>query len=130
MTAPFSKPNPPGAGIDLKPLTGALLLVDVHALEQGIQTTFGPTDAVRADVTVLDGPLAGERYRDTLLFPKVLQQQLRGQIGQKVLGRLGTGAAKPGQSAPWVLAEATDQDTKVAVAHLAQTTVSSAAPPF
>jgi hypothetical protein len=32
---------------------------------------------------------------------------LKGRIGQKVLAVLGKGTAKPGQSAPWILVDAT-----------------------
>ena len=63
--------------------------------------------------------------------PKVLAVQLRPRIGQKVLGRLGQGQAKPGQDAPWVLAEATESDVDVALAFLAKIAAPvAAAPPF
>lgn len=107
---PFAAPAPATGGIDLKTLLGALLIVEPLSVETGIQTSYGPTDAVRANVHVVDGPTAGEVHDDTLIFPKVLQSQLKSRIGQKVLGRLGQGQAKPGQSAPWVINEATGQD--------------------
>lgn len=113
-------------GIKWEDLKGSLLLFEVHSLEAGIKTAFGETDAVRADVTVLDGTNAGDTYNDTLVFPKVLVSQLRPNTGRKVLGRLGQGAAKPGQSAPWMLQDATDDDKTVARAHVAK----NAAPPF
>lgn len=118
MSTPFAPPSPPGSGIDFKELNGALLLIEVISIETGIQTSFGSNDAVRADVHVLDGPKAGERFLDTLIFPKVLQGQLKRSVGQKVLGRLGQGQAKPGQSPPWLLAEATPQDQQVGVQYL------------
>lgn len=117
MTDPFASPAS-AAGIKWADINGALLLLEVHSVEKDITTTFGPSDAVRADVTVLDGPSKGDEYRDTLVFPKGLQSQLRPNIGQKVLGRLGQGQAKPGQSAPWLLAEATDADKQIGVAYL------------
>ena len=113
-------------GIKWDDLKGSLLLFEVHSLEAGIKTAFGETDAVRADVTILDGSNVGETYNDTLVFPKVLVSQLRPNTGRKVLGRLGQGAAKPGQSAPWMLQDATDDDKTVARAHVAK----NAAPPF
>lgn len=113
-------------GIKWEDLKGSLLLFDVHSVETGIKTTFGETDAVRADVTVLDGDAAGDTYNDTLVFPKVLQSQLRPNVEKKVLGRLGQGTAKPGQSAPWMLNDATDTDKATARAHLAK----NATPPF
>lgn len=117
MTDPFELPAS-ATGLDLKSLLGSLLLVTAHEVATGISTTFGPTDAIRADVAVLDGALAGEEFHDTLIFPKVLQAQLRSRIGGKVLGRLGQGQAKPGQSAPWVLTDPTDADRQLGLAWL------------
>jgi hypothetical protein len=127
---PFAAPAAPGAGVKWEALSGCLVLVQPHSLETGILTTFGTAEAVRADVIVLDGPDAGTKHDDALIFPKVLQQQLRGRIGEKVLGRVSQGQAKPGQSAPWILAEATDADIKVGLAWLEKTSLSSAKPPF
>jgi len=118
----FASPAQPGQGITYPDLQGALLLIKVIFLEDHIATVHtrpGETNpAVRANVTVLDGPKAGETYEDTLIFPKVLQGQLKSRMGQLVLGRLGQGAAKPGQSAPWLLNPATPADEQVADAHL------------
>lgn len=132
MTDPFASPAA-ATGIDWKALHGALLLFTVNGIEEGIKTVHGDSSAVRADVAVLDGELKGEDYADTLVFPKVLQSQLKSRIGQKVLGRLGQGQAKPGQSAPWLLAEATEADKQVGLAYLANgfaAPAASAAPPF
>jgi hypothetical protein len=107
-------------GLDLKTLHGCLLLVEPHEVATGIPTVHGPSDAVRADVTVLDGDTAGAVATDTLIFPKVLISQLRSRLGRMVLGRLGQGVAKPGQSAPWTLNAATDADRAAADAYLAQ----------
>lgn len=120
MTEPFGKPAAPGGGVDLDPLLGALLIIDVQGIETGVNTVHGVSDAVRADVHVVDGPLAGEYNADVLLFPRVLQGQLKGRVGQKVLGRLGRGEAKPGKNAPWLLEEATPADTQLGVAYLAR----------
>jgi len=119
MTDPFAAPAAPSAGVNLEDIKGALLLISVYSLETGIQTTFGLKDAIRADVAVLDGDHSGEEHSDTLLFGLVLQGQLKGRIGQKVLGRLYTGTAKPGQKPPWMLSEATEADKAVGVAYLA-----------
>ena len=114
------------SGIKWEDYNGALLLFDVTKQEMGVQTSFGLSDPIRANVTVLDGPKAGEEIADTLVFPKVLIGQLRANVGKKVLGRLGQGEKKPGQSAPWKLLDATEDDKAVARAHLAK----NAAPPF
>jgi hypothetical protein len=65
---------------------------------------------MRCDIHVLDGPKAGEEYMDSLVFPKILQAQLRRQIGMRVLGRLGKGEKQAGKNAPWTLVEATSGD--------------------
>lgn len=129
---PFSSPASPSAGIDLKEHIGALLLIDVQSLEVGIKTVHGDNDAISCDVHVLDGPGEGTSYDGTLIFPKVLVGQLKRSIGEKVLGRLGQGVAKPGQSAPWILNEASVEDIAKAEAWVASNkpSVTSAQAPF
>jgi len=117
----FADPST-ATGIDWKDLHGALLLFKVHGQEVGIKTVHGDSNAVRADVVVLDGDAEGQEYLDTLVFPKVLQSQLKPRIGEMVLGRLGQGHKKPGQSPPWTLAAATDDEKKVGMAHLEKKT--------
>lgn len=105
---------------DLLPLdevNGSLLLFTVYEETDEMNTVHGPQTAVRADVVVLDGELAGTEYSDSLIFPRVLKSQLRRSAGgMMVLGRLGQGNKKPGQNPPWTLAAATDDDKKVASA--------------
>jgi hypothetical protein len=102
------------SGIKWEDYKGHLLMFDVKAQEVGMTTAFGNADPIRADIAVLDGPEAGETISDTLVFPRVLISQLKPNVGRKVLGRLGQGAAKPGQSAPWTLSDATDEDKTIA----------------
>ena len=115
---PFAAPAA-SSGIKWDVLKGALLLIEVLGIETEIPTVHGATDAVRANVTALDGPLAGDEYPNCLVFPRVLQGQLWSRVGAKVLGRLTQGTAKPGQSAPWLLAEGTEADIAVGKAYLA-----------
>lgn len=133
MSSPFAAPAA-ASGLDLNALNGHLLLITPHKVEEGITTSFGPKDAIRADVVVLDGSDAGTEHADTLLFPLVLIGQLRSRCGQKVLGRLGKGQAKPGQAAPWKLTEATDADQQLGLAYLNRTQLAAPAaagnPPF
>jgi hypothetical protein len=122
----FNDPST-ATGIKWDPLHGALLLFKVHGQEVGIKTQYdkpgeGGASAVRADVIVLDGEMEGEAFIDTLVFPKVLQSQLKPSIGTMVLGRLGQGHKKQGQSPPWTLSTATDADKAVGRAYLAQAT--------
>lgn len=129
----FAAPSAPTGGITWADHKGALLLIEPLSVETGIQTSFGAADAVRANITVLDGPGAPAEFPDALIFPKLLQSQTRGQVGQKVLGRLGQGSAKPGQSAPWLLEEATPEDIAKAEAWVKQNqqpAVTSAQAPF
>lgn len=68
-------------------------------------------------MAVLDGEHKGEVHDDVLIFPRVLQSQLAAAVGAAdpaVVGRLGQGTAKPGKSAPWLLAEPTPDDLATA----------------
>lgn len=114
----FSDPST-ATGIEWKALNGALLLFKVHSHEHDIKTVHGNSSAIRANVTVLDGDASGTEYVDTLVFPKVLQSNLKGAVGGKlVLGRLGQGQKKPGQSPPWILTTASAADKTTAQAYL------------
>jgi hypothetical protein len=128
----FASPAEAG-GFNFEEHKGRLLMFDVASLESDVATTFGEKDAIRATVTVLDGEAVGEVAEDVLIFPLVLIQQLRPRVGQKVLGRLSQGVAKPGQKPPWKLEEATAEEIALAekwVAENATPTVTSAAAPF
>lgn len=127
MTDMFDAPGS-ASGLDLKTIEGRLLLIKPLSEEKDIQTSFGPKNAIRADVTVIDGPGAPEDHNDVLIWPLVLQGQIRSNIGtgRYNLGRLGKGTGKPGQQPPWKLADPTDADKDTARAHLAKATQ----PPF
>jgi hypothetical protein len=120
----------PSGGINWTDLNGKLLIVEPLGVEDGIQTVHGSSSAVRANVYALTGPDTADEYPDTLVFPKVLQGQLKNQVGKKVVGRLGQGQAKPGQSAPWLINEATAEELEKAKAYLSRSTgpVSATAP--
>lgn len=114
-TNPFAAPAS-ASGIEWKNLLGRLLVIEPHSVEKDIPTSLGPKDAVRADVHVIDG--TPESHADVLVFPRVLISQLSPKVGEKVLGRLGQGNAKPGQSAPWLILDATEADVAAGVAWL------------
>lgn len=129
----FVSAAPPSGGIKWDDLKGKLLVIEPLSLEAGIQTAYGVADAVKANVYALTGPDQSEEHPETLVFPKLLASQLKGQIGKKVVGRLGQGQAKSGQSAPWLLEEATAEDLEKAKAFIAKQStpaVQSAAAPF
>lgn len=109
----FQQPSQPGQ-FALKDYLGRLVLFTVHAHEADIQTAFGVSDAIRADVVVLDGADAPEEIADALIFGRAVVGSLKGNVGQQVLARIGQGTARPGQSAPWVLNAYSDTDAQVA----------------
>jgi hypothetical protein len=121
----ISKPSAP-SGLKLDDLVGDLLLVKPLRIETGIQTRYGPKDAVVADVHVLDGEQVGTVFNAAYVWPAVLQTQLRSQVGtgDVTLGRLGKGTAKPGESAPWVLDNPSEQDEELGVTYLGSGAVS------
>lgn len=128
MTEQYVTAAPPSGGITWADHKGALLVVTPLGIETGVATVHGPSDCIRADVLVITGPGTGEEFPDCLVFPKVLQGQLRNQLGHKVVGRLGQGAAKPGQSAPWMLEAATADDIAKAQAYKPAAAAAPAAP--
>jgi hypothetical protein len=101
-----------GDRIDWKQQVGRLVLVWAHEQVTGIETAYGETDAIRADIVVLDDPAGPARYDDTLIFPRVLQSQLKVYIGDPdpALGRVELAAAQPGRNPAYRLADFTDQD--------------------
>lgn len=112
----FQQPSQ-GDQVKMSELIGSLILVYVREVRENVPTSFGPSDAVAADVHVLDGPQAGESYENTLIFQKALIGSLRGAAGgDPVLGRVGQGTAKPGQSPPYILQPYTPADAAVATA--------------
>jgi len=123
----FRDPSTGGDKLPLDDLKGSLLLFSVHEQMPEMQTSFGPATPIRADVAVLDGALKGTAYEDALIFPRVLQGNLRGAIGEMVIGRLGKGQAKAGQSAPWLLEAATEADKAVGERYLAHVGAQAAA---
>lgn len=118
----FQAPPAPSAGGDkfaFDDHKGNLLLITVHEYKEGISTSHGVANAVAADIAVLDGPDKGGEYRDVLIFPKVIVNQLKGQIGATILARLGQGEKQPGKSAPWVLNAGTADDQETAAKYVA-----------
>lgn len=115
----FAQPAAGGDAFRPKDNSGSLILVKPHTVEQGVQTDYGVSDAVKATVGVVDGDNAGEIYEDTLIFPKLLQSQLKKYVGtgQIVIGRMGQAPArKPGQSPAWKLEDYSEQDMQAAQA--------------
>lgn len=121
----------PSSGVKVTDLEGRLLLVFPTEHREGIVTAFGPADAVIADIVVLDGPDAPKKEYGVMLFQKRLQGQTRPKVGtgRAVLGRLGKGVAKAGQSAPWELKDPTAAEADAARRYLTNDLVTTPAAP-
>ncbi len=109
----FTAPEEGGTGWSPKESENHLVIIEPDGLETGIVTSFGEKDAIRGTVHDVD---AGETHEDVLIFPRVLIGSLKQRLGERVLARLTTGTAKPGQAAPWVLADASGDAAAVAKA--------------
>ena len=109
----FKDPSAGGDKLPLAELEGSLLLFDVVKQADEMMTSFGPASPIVAHIVALDGAMKGQRFDDALVFPRKLQGQLRSSIGEMVIGRLGKGTAKAGQSPPWELTAATDADKAI-----------------
>lgn len=114
----------PAAGSKFKPADyqGHLLLVWPTEYRTGIKTDYGESDAIAARVVVLDGDNGYEEHDNVLFFQAALIGTLKPSVGngKPVLGRLGRGTSKPGQSAPFILTPFTEEDAKAARAYFAQ----------
>jgi hypothetical protein len=114
--------SPPAGGGDIvKPeaLNGHLLIVRPVDFKPDFPTSFGATDAISADLVDLSeaGPDGQPRvYNGALFFNKMLVSGLKSEIGKMVLAVMIQGIAKPGQSPPWQLQDATKDPASVAAA--------------
>ena len=106
----FASPGAAGGGWSVADAEGHLVVIEVQSLERDIPTSLGDKDAIRATVHDIT---AGETFDETLIFPRVLIGSLKSRIGQKVLGTIGKGVAKPGQSPPWMLFDASADQASV-----------------
>lgn len=112
MSFEFSAPT---QGQSLKPadVQGHLLIVEPSEFTAGVPTAFGESDAIRCTVHDIND---AETYEDILWFSTVLVSSLKSRIGQRVLGVMGQGVARPGQSAPWILVDASGEQAAVTAA--------------
>ncbi len=95
---------------------GNLILVWPTEYRTGIKTDYGDSDAIAARVVVLDATNGVEEHDNVLFFQAALIATLKPSVGstKPVLGRLGRGTSKPGQSAPFILTPFTEADAKLA----------------
>ena len=130
MSIEFASPGTGGSGDTLAPadVEGHVLVVEPQEYIASMATTFGDKDAIR--VTVHDIS-AQNTAHDVLWFPGGLIGALKGRIGQRVLGVMSRGTAKAGQSAPWILVDASGNEAavKAATAYLTGQVASTLAAP-
>jgi hypothetical protein len=130
MSYEFDSPTTTSDFLDWKKLNGALVIVEPIELVKDINTSVGITDAVRANVSVVEGDHAGATYTGALIFARVMQGQLRDKWGRMILGRVARGEPlKPGQDPPWLLEEARAGDADRATEFLARRTTSQLSGP-
>jgi hypothetical protein len=101
-------------GVKVADFNGHLLIVSPIEFKVNIQTVNGPADAIEVNVIDLD---TNEEHISLLWFNVALKNALKPLIGQKVLGRIGQGIAKPGKNPPWLLNDATGDADAVAKAN-------------
>jgi hypothetical protein len=109
----FDAPLQGGGSLKAADVEGHVLVVEPSEYVPSIATSFGEKDAIR--VTVHD-ITTSETHTDVLLFGTALIGSLKSQIGKRVLGVMSKGVAKPGQSAPWILVDASQDAGAVTAA--------------
>jgi hypothetical protein len=111
----FAAPsNNTSESVKVADLAGHLLIITPTEYKTGIQTVHGLAEAVEVEIVDLD---TKQSHGSVLWFNVALRNALKNKIGQKVLARIGQGAAKPGKSAPWILLDATGDASAVALAN-------------
>jgi len=98
---------------------GSLLLFFPTEVRRGIKTSNGDADAVSCSRVV--NLNTGRVLHNTLIFGTALVPNIGGGAPDGiVLGRLGQGEGKPGQSKPWILLPHDENDLRLAQQWLAQ----------
>ena len=110
----FTAPASNTEGVKVADLNGHLLIVTPIEYKTGINTVNGIAEAIEVSIVDLD---TNEEHHSVLWFNVALRNALKPLIGNKVLGRIGQGVAKPGKNAPWILLDATGDATAVAKAN-------------
>ncbi len=109
----FASPAAASAGPKPADLQGQLLIFKPIEYRSGIETVNGPADAISCDVINLD---TNQEHSDVLFFNIAIRNALRPLIGQRVLGRIQQGVAKPGKTAPWIIVDASADQAAIAKA--------------
>ena len=104
-----------GSGSSIRPadVEGHVLVCEPIEYVGSMSTSFGETDAIRLVVHDISQK---ESHEDVLWFSAALVGSLKRDIGKSLLGKIGKGEAKAGQSAPWILIDLTSNEKAVAAA--------------
>ena len=121
----FAAPSTQSESVKVADLAGHLLIITPTEYKVGIETVHGKAEAVEVEVVDLD---TKQTHSSLLWFNVALRNALKNKIGQKVLAKIGQGAAKPGKSAPWILIDATGDANAVALANAYLTSAPTPAP--
>lgn len=115
---PFGQPAGPGSGEKITDMLGSLLLVKPTEYIEEMSTTSGDTDAVRADIAILDNTEEpGHIAEGVLIFQQALKRDLRKIMDSPqpyLLGRLDRGRAKGNKSAPYIFVKFTEEEAALA----------------
>ena len=115
MSDDFASTPPPPPKFGVSMLAGQVCIVVPHKLTVGVATQFGIKDVLDVSVVVLSGQYAGQEYLGEQFMTSDIVNQLRGQVGQVLLGRIALApGAKPGSMGPLVLADAGPEGTSAA----------------
>lgn len=118
---PFGQPAGPGSGEKITDMLGSLLLVKPTEYIEEMSTSSGDTDAVRADIAILDNTEEpGHIAEGVLIFQMALKRDLRKIMDSPqpyLLGRLDRGQAKvkgKPESAPYIFVKFTEEEAALA----------------
>ncbi len=104
-------PTGPSDGVKVKDLVGELLLVNPTGLKKEMKTSAGVSDAIVADIVVLDEdkPKKSVVHKDALIFQSVLVNALKDRVGVgRVAAKLVMVEAANGKSAPYLFEKSKD----------------------
>lgn len=89
----------------------------------------GEAEYLVADVTIVEGPNAGEEFVDAWIFGRVLFGQLKRKVGRTFVGRIVKGPKQPGKNAPWQLDPVDAATTQRAVEFMRARITEQSTPP-
>jgi len=125
----FSKPGSTSDMFALRDYVDELILFQPLELTEVNTIYAADTPMVVCNITVLTGPDEGKQIASAGIFNKLVLGQMKTELGNNVLGRVGRGKAKAGQDAPFLIVDPTKQDLAIAEKFFAPKRGSKAAAP-